>query len=230
VPGHVGIGQQLLEQADRLGIARAAQEVAMQPLDERGRGRLPVDDIGPHAARVTEEAHGIGRPQRGRLGGIEKEADQPLRALVGEQDIPAAVHHESGVRLLLAQHEVQRPPDLRHLGRVEGPLAIHGGEACGEEQLVAGPRRNFEDARQQQEHLAARLRAARLDEGKMSRRHLGLDGEGELAHALTLAPLAEQPSQRAARAQAIHPQSVPGPRHAGSLHRAVNVGHYLRGN
>ena len=88
----------------------------MKPLDEGGGGGLPVHDIGPHAARVAEEAHGIGRAQRGRLGGIEEEADEPLRALVGEQDIPPAVHHQAGVGLLLAEHEVQRPPHLRHLG------------------------------------------------------------------------------------------------------------------
>src|SRR5690606_46917 len=43
-----------------------------------------------------------------------------------------------------------------------------------------------------EQHLAARLRPAGLDEGQMARRDVGLEGEVHLRHAPALAPLAKQ--------------------------------------
>jgi hypothetical protein len=63
------------------------------------------------------------------------------------------------------------------------------------EELVAAAQRHLEHAGQQQDHLAARLRAAGLEEAQVPRRDLGLEGQTELTHSPPLAPLLEEAAE-----------------------------------
>src|SRR5215470_11549293 len=69
--GNVRVGEQLVEQAARLGVARA-QQIAVEPLDEGRRRRLPVDDVGPQRLRVIGQAHRVCRTERGGGGGTQE--------------------------------------------------------------------------------------------------------------------------------------------------------------
>ena len=202
----------------------------MEPLDERGRRRLPVHDVGADSPRMIEEPHGIRGAQGGRLRGIEEQTHDPLHAFVAHQDIPVTVDHESGEGLLLAEHEIEGAAHLGHLRRFKPSLEIHRRIAGGQEQLVAAARRHVEHAREQKDHLPARLRAPGLDEAQVARGDLGLHGQGELAHPTALAPLAEQGPQRALRGRLALGACRPRSRHVGSLHCSPEQGHYLGGN
>ena len=57
----VGIGKELIEEAARLGVA-GAQQIAVEPLDEGGRGGLPVDDEGPKPLRMIGGRMALGDP------------------------------------------------------------------------------------------------------------------------------------------------------------------------
>jgi hypothetical protein len=103
-----------------------------------------------------------------------------------------AVDHEAGVGLLLAQDEVERAPDIRHLRRIERGLAIDGSVAGRGEQVVAASRRHLEDPGQQEHHVAARLGASGLDEAEMPRGDLGVDGQAELAQAPPFPPVPDE--------------------------------------
>jgi hypothetical protein len=77
----------------------------------------------------------------------------------------------------------ERRTHLGHDRRVERCLAIDGGKAGRFEQSVTLSQRDLEVLGERQHHLAARLRAPRLDEAQVSRRDACFDGEIELAHA-----------------------------------------------
>ena len=166
----------------------------MQPLDQRRRRRLPVDDVGAEAARVEHEPHRVAAQLADDLR-LEQRFHQPPGGGVGQQDVPVPVEHDRRVGLLLAQDEVERAPHLAERRRVERGRAIDGRVAGGDEQVVTVAQRDVEHAGQQQHHLAAGLRPSGLDEAQVARGHAGLDGELELAHPALRAPLPEQPAE-----------------------------------
>jgi hypothetical protein len=231
VTRHARIGQQLVEQSMCLRVGQAAQDVAVKPLDQRGRHGFPVDDVGPEPLRVEHEAHGV-EPQLGRRGWIEEELYQTRGAAVPLQDVPVAVDQDRRVRLLLAEHELERAPRLPERRRGEVGRSIHGSEAGRRQEIVPVTQGNVQGTHQEQHHLPARLGATRLDEAQMARRDVGIDGEGELAQSPLNAPFAKGPAERvpwsgrtpasafAARVRAM----------ARTLHRSLALGHYLGGN
>src|SRR5690242_21567052 len=86
---------------------------------------LPVDDVGAHAARVVEEPHRVRRARhRGHALRGDEASHETMRALVAQQEVPVAVHHQGREGLLLAQGEVERALDVGHLGRVERGLPV----------------------------------------------------------------------------------------------------------
>jgi len=226
---HVGIGQQLVEQAARLGVARA-QQIAVEPLDEGRRGGFPVDDVGPQRLGVIGQAHGVRRAQRRRRRGIQEEPHDPAHRLVRHEDVPVPVEHHRGTRLLLAQHEPERLFHLRHLGRVQPGLAIDRRVAGGREQLVAAAQRHLQHPGEQLDHPAAGLSAAGLEEAQMARPDLGFDGQGELAHppplghCLRSRPTGLGLAPRACR-RALRPAFTPA-----TIRGRRRVTNYLRGN
>ena len=133
---HVGTGQELLQQRARLGVAEAADGIAVQPLDQRGRRRLPVHDRGPEGVGMEHQPHGVRGAQRGHRRGVDEVGLHARGALVDLQDVPVAVEHQRRVRLLLVQDEVERPAYLGHRRRLEIRAAVDGRVAGGDEQVV----------------------------------------------------------------------------------------------
>ena len=77
-------------------------------------------------------------------------------------------------------------------GSMEARLTEHRREARGEEKGVALPEGDGERLREVKDHVAAGLGPSRLQEAQVSRRDLGLDREGELAHLPRLPPVLER--------------------------------------
>jgi hypothetical protein len=159
------------------------------------------------------EPHGVGRAHRGRGRRIEEEAHDAPGGLVAHQDVPVPVEHHGGIRLLLPEHEAERPPHLGHLRRVQGRLPIDRGVSGDGQQLVAAAERDLEHAGQEQHHLAARLGAAGLEEAEMPRRDPRRGGQPELAHGAPLAPLPEQLPHPARRHATSRPARTRADRH-----------------
>jgi hypothetical protein len=78
----------------------------MEPLDQRRRNRLPVNDEWPKGPRMKQRAHRILWPQLRYLHQIEKVFPYTLRSLVGHQDVPMPIKYERRIRLLLSEHEL----------------------------------------------------------------------------------------------------------------------------
>ena len=138
------------------------------------------------------QAHRVGRTERRGGRGIQEEAHHLPHGFVREQDIPVSIEHHRGKRLLLTQHESERLLHLGHLGRVQPRLAIDRRIAGRGEQVVATAQGYLEHSGQEQNHLAARLRAAGLEKAQVPRRDLRLERQAELAHPPPLAPLLEE--------------------------------------
>ena len=75
-------------------------------------------------------------------------------------------------------------------------LAVGGRVAGGEQQVVAVAQRDLELLGEVDDHLAAGLRAAGLDEAQVTSGHAGLQGEIELAEAPAAAPVLQQRPER----------------------------------
>ena len=93
---------------------------------------------------------------------------------------------------MAGQHAVERVADRRHLRRVDRPLRERRREARGQQQAVALAQRHVELLGEVQDHLAARVRAARLEEAQVPGRHTGLEREVELAEPVALPPVPQQ--------------------------------------
>jgi hypothetical protein len=109
---------------------------------------------------------------------------------VAVDHFPPSVDDHGRIRLVPAQHQLQRFADGRKLRLLEAVLRVGRGVAAGQQQLVALAQRHFELFGQPQDHFRRRPRSSRLDEAQMPRRDVGLDGQIELAQPTSLAPLA----------------------------------------
>jgi hypothetical protein len=87
------------------------------------------------------------------------------------------------------QEPLERLADGRHLALIERAFPEDGGEPGGQQQAVAVAQRNLEALGEVEDHLAARLRAPRLDEAEMPRRNRRSHRELELAEVAPLPPL-----------------------------------------
>ena len=92
-----------------------------------------------------------------------------------------------------------RLADGLELVGVERPLPVRGRVAGREQERVALAERNVEMLREMEDELTARPRTPGLDEAQVASRHLGFDGEVELADAPALAPVREAGHRHAAR-------------------------------
>ena len=124
------------------GVEDAADGLAPGPLQERDHDGGPVDDVLAHGSRLDEEAQHVG--VGGHRVGCEQAAEEHPGAGVGPLQVPAAIHHHGGERLVLVEHPAQGPVDPRQrrapqrLGRVER------GEPGREQEVVALPQRRLQ--------------------------------------------------------------------------------------
>ncbi|HLM25507.1 MAG TPA: hypothetical protein VK304_00905 [Thermoleophilaceae bacterium] len=89
---------------------------------------------------------------------------------------------------MAAQDQVERGADGRQLRALERALRERRRVAGGEQELVALAKRDPEALEDLKQHLAAGLRAARLDEAQMTGRDPGVERELELGQPPPLAP------------------------------------------
>jgi hypothetical protein len=179
---------------------------------------------------MIEEPHGVGRAEGVDLRRLEEEAEEAARALVAHEDVPAPVDHQGGIRLLLAQGELEGAPHLGHLRSVEPALVIDRRVPRGEEQLVPAARGHLEHPGEKEDHVAARVGAARLEKAQVPGGDLRVESEGELAAPPALAPLANEPAHRTGRHRLLPASRENLVRHAGSLQPPPGMRHYLAGN
>ena len=92
---------------------------------------------------------------------------------------------------------------MAHVGVVQRALLVDRCEAGGEQQPVAVAQ-HLELLGEVQEHLAAWVRAAGLEEAHMTSRHPGIEREVELAEAPPPAPVAQQRPHLAGRTRGGH--------------------------
>jgi len=90
--------------------------------------------------------------------------------LIAHQAIGEAIEHHGGVRRMAIEDELQDRPHARHLVGGQRRLAEHAREAAGFQQPIALAQRQIERLGQHQQRVAARLRAAGLDEAHVLRR------------------------------------------------------------
>jgi hypothetical protein len=142
--------------------------------------------------RGQQQVAGHGEP--GRALGRQR-LQQPGRAAVGPQQVPAGIDHDRAERFLLRQHRIDRAPQLAQLGRGQRGGAKHRGVAGRGQQRVVLAQRDLERAGQREHQVAARRGAAGLDEGQVPRRDPGPRGQRLLAHAARLPPRPQRCSE-----------------------------------
>src|SRR6185369_13393868 len=109
-------------------------------------------------------------------------------------------------------------------------LVVDGRVPRGEEQLVPAARGYLEHPGEEQDHVAARIGAARLEKAQVPGGDLRVEGEGELAAPPALTPLANEPAHQTG-CRGLFPASREDlGRHAGSLQLPPGMRHYLAGN
>ena len=146
---------------------------------ERGMKRV-VHDLGLERCRTAEQRK------------------DPHRRVVAHDGVPAAVHHDRGIRLLLRQDERERASHVRELRRAQLALLVRGSVAGGEEQRVLIGERHVEDGAEALHHVPARLGTAGFEEAEVAAGDLGLDRERELTEPACLPPVPEEPPERSA--------------------------------
>src|SRR5262249_36118459 len=150
----------------------------------------PVHDERADAVRIEYLSHHVGRARQ-RLEHLE----DAVRCVVAHHDVPFAVEDERRKRFLLPQDVFEGAAPGPEIGCTEGSIAVRRRVARGDEQRVALAERDVEHAGQQLHHLAARLRAARLEEAEMPCGDAGFGGERQLAHVPRVAPLPQHAAE-----------------------------------
>ena len=75
---------------------------------------------------------------------------------------------KGGIGLLPLQDELEGPPDVRDLGRVQTALSVGGRIAGRHQHRVAIAERDVEHAREELDHVPDRAGAARLEEAEVA--------------------------------------------------------------
>ncbi|MCY1507587.1 hypothetical protein D9M68_418680 [compost metagenome] len=182
------VGAQFLQQRLQALVCR---EVDVAPQSrEQVRTPLPeVEDARRQPPWVQAEAQHV----EWRRQQLRVDADQQGRhRCVGRQQVPLAVHRQGRVRLVGLEQLLD--------GLARGVQCRIGQVALGEQRRIAGRRQqtvafaqgDFQLLGKMQQHLAAGMGAAGLDEAQVARGNLRVAGQVELAEAASLAPLAQQ--------------------------------------
>jgi hypothetical protein len=96
------------------------------------------------------------------------------------------------VRLVPREHHIDGPANAPEVWMLKGSFLEHGSKSRREQQCVAFSQGYLQSLREAQHHIAARLRAPRLDEAKMLWRDFSIARERELAITSALAPVAQK--------------------------------------
>ena len=161
---HVGIGHDLLDEGQRLGLAAVGQDLGIGRRDEMARDLLPVRrswGAAPWDRAASAAGWRLARRRRRRRA-LEQEHGEGVGRLVGLQQVPQPVDDDGRIGLLLLQHAVDRLAHRRELGRAQVGLAIDRREARGQQHGVALAQRHVERGGELHHHLAAGPGAARI--------------------------------------------------------------------
>jgi hypothetical protein len=164
-----------------------SDRVGLDAADEVAHHVGPVDEKRPQHVRARER---VGKVDGGaRRERTDQEFDQARRALVGPQQVPAAVDDQGRKRFLLPQHEVEGGADRSECGRAEIVLLPARCKPGRHQEAVVLAQRQIERRRQAVHHGAARRGASELEKAQMTLRDSGPAGQLELRPGAALAPL-----------------------------------------
>jgi hypothetical protein len=102
------------------------------------------------------------------------------------------VHDDRGIGLLLLQDRLDCRSHWRDLGIVERGLAEHRRKARSQQERIPLPQRDGQRIRQKEHHVAARLRAPRLEETDVAGRYVRFVRESQLAQIPGPPPVLQQ--------------------------------------
>ena len=157
----------------------------MAPLPE-------VADARRHAIGVKGDPQGIGRVEQGGGDALQHQPGARVRG----HDVPAPVHRKARIRLVCLEHLREAVAHRRHVGVGERALRVHRRQTRGDQELVPLAQRHVQRLGESQHHRATRSRPTGLDEAHVTRRHVGLEGQVELAQPAALPPLLHQRPER----------------------------------
>ncbi len=192
-------------------------------------GQLTIQGRNPSGWIVSFRIFGGPPPQWAAANASRSRNSASIRpaAAIGHQQVPMTVDDDSGKRLLLAQHEIERASDRLGLQPGQPFLAEHRREPGRRQHRIAVPQRQVQRAGEHQHHLAAGPGSAGFQKAEMALGDTGIQREVELAESATSAPLLQHGAVSGRGRGAIDGRD--------GLHGPILVGvrdlrHYLRGN
>jgi hypothetical protein len=144
-----------------------------------------VDDAGSEAVRVEEQSVDVERRAEFAQRNI---AEEPLSGAVADDDVATSIECDGRERLVVLEHERGGVVNGAQVGSFEVGLSEGRSESSGQEESVLFAQRESESMGETQDHVAAGLGAAGLDEAQVARGDVGVDGELELAEAERATP------------------------------------------
>ena len=188
--GRRRIGRDLGEQALDDGIGPRVDLLAKHA-EHVGAPRGVIDNARAQARRMQGEAHGVDRRTHElRRAALIKLGQGGIR----HHEIPVPVDREGGIGLVRLQDRLDG--GFRRLQSGDRALRIGRREARRQEERILVAQRDLEKLGETRDHLAARLRLAGLETGKVPGRALRGIGEVGLRHTTPLAPAAQQNAER----------------------------------
>jgi hypothetical protein len=153
-----------------ISAGSAQRSICCQQMTPPGR---EVADARRESLRMQTQSQRVDRRcQQRRIDAIQQPRDRP----VGAHQMPVPVDRQRGVGLVAAEHQPDRLAGRGKRGIVQRPLRKERREAGRQQQEIALAQRHLQLRAKVQDHHAARLRPASLDEAQMARRDVGLQG------------------------------------------------------
>jgi hypothetical protein len=158
-----GIGSEFVMELGEIIVALPGDPVP-QPEEQVLAPLGEILDPRRHSLRVQRQAQDVDRLSEKERGDIPQQGPS---ALVGQQPVPPAIHHQRGIRLVRVEHMPDGFPYADHGRVIEAPAAVSGSKPCGEQQVVAVGQRHVELLREEQDDLPARPPPTRLQKAKV---------------------------------------------------------------
>ena len=174
-----GIDRETLHPRCRIRVKNTADCLAARALEQSGSDRRPVQHRIAHRPGFDHQIQDVGG--LGQSVRRAEPAEQALRAAIRPEHVPGPIHQHGRERLMLREHRGHRDLHALELRRVEPSDRIQGGVAGSQQDCVALAKWNLERLGKADDHLAARLRAACLDEADVPGRRRGRQRQIELA-------------------------------------------------
>jgi len=164
--GDAGVAANLSPELSELHIVSPRGELSPQAAQDDGCHLRPVRDSLAQQPRFEHQIEGV--HQRALVAGRQQQTEHPFLSRVLHDDGPLTIDDEGGVRLVHPQQKFQGAPRFVEVDIIERACAEPGREAGAEEEVVVGPQGELQRLGQTSHHLAARLRPARFEKGKMA--------------------------------------------------------------